>query len=91
MTNARRALRDYERSLNVSNNNTANATATTSFPVLTLAFAVLLVLKVAGNAGASWGLANLSWWVVFSPLLLGFGFFLLFLIIAFVVFLIADK
>lgn len=54
---------------------TATATATTSFPVFGLAFVVLLVLKLAGMAGASWGLANLSWWWVFSPLLIGLGIF----------------
>lgn len=63
-----------------TNNNTATATATAGFPVLGLAFAVLLVLKLAGMAGASWGLANLSWWWVFAPLLFGWGIFLLFLI-----------
>jgi hypothetical protein len=63
-----------------TNNNTANAAV--SFPVFGLAFAVLLVLKIAGLAGASWGLANLSWWWVFSPLLIGFGIF--FLVLAFV-------
>lgn len=72
-------------------NNSANATATTSFPVLGLAFAVLLVLKLAGMAGASWGLANLSWWWVFSPLLIGFGIFFLVLAVVLVVALFASR
>lgn len=69
------------------NNNTASVT--TTFPVLGLAFAVLFVLKVAGMAGASWGLASLSWWWVFAPLLIGFGVFvivILFVIIAAILF-----
>lgn len=53
---------------------TATATASAGFPIFGLAFAVLFVLKVAGLAGASWGLANLSWWWVVSPLLIGLGF-----------------
>jgi len=53
---------------------TATATASVGFPVFGAAFAVLFVLKVAGMAGASWGLANLSWWWVVSPLLIGLGF-----------------
>jgi hypothetical protein len=55
----------------------ASASATVSVSWLGLAFAVLLVLKIAGEAGAAWGLANLSWWWVFSPLLIGFGLFFL--------------
>lgn len=54
-------------------NNSATSSVSVSF--LGLAFAVLLVLKVAGLAGASWGLANLSWWWVFSPILIGLGLF----------------
>lgn len=73
MTNAHRALRDYERSLNMSNN-TANASATIAFPFATLAVAVMAVLKIAGMQGASWGLANLSWWWVFSPWLFAIAF-----------------
>jgi hypothetical protein len=56
--------------------NTATA-STGGVSFLGLAFAVLLTLKIAGEAGASWGLANLSWWWVFSPLLIGFGLFVL--------------
>lgn len=53
-------------------NNSATASASVGFPVFTLAFAVLLVLKVAGMYGASWGLASISWFWVFSPFLFGF-------------------
>lgn len=64
----------------MTNNNTATASASAGIPVFGLAFAILFILKVAGLAGASWGLASLSWWWVFAPLLIGFGIF--FLIIA---------
>lgn len=56
-----------------SSKSSASASASVGFPVFGLAFAVLFVLKVAGLAGASWGLANLSWWWVVSPILIGFG------------------
>lgn len=61
----------------------ANATASASvgFPVFTFVFAVLLVLKVAGQAGASWGLANLSWFWVFSPLIFGFAWVFFWLVV----------
>lgn len=61
----------------------ASANASTGCSVFGLAFAVLFVLKVAGLAGASWGLAELSWWWVFSPILIGFGIFFLVLAIVF--------
>lgn len=65
----------------------ATSSASVGFPVFTLAFLVLLVLKVAGTHGASWGLANISWFWVFSPLLLGFAWvvfwLLIFILIAF--------
>ena len=67
----------------------ATATATASFPVFGLAFAVLLVLKLAGMAGATWGLANLSWWWVFSPLLIGFGLTVLIIVLVLIGVLIA--
>lgn len=72
-------------------NSSATASATTSFPVFGLAFAVLLVLKVAGMAGASWGLANLSWFWVFFPLMLGFGLFFLIMLIFLVIAVFASK
>lgn len=59
----------------------ATASASVGFPVFGLAFAVLFVLKVAGMAGASWGLANLSWWWVVSPLLIGFGWFVFWILV----------
>ena len=58
-----------------TNENNATATVNHTVPVLGWAFAILFVLKVAGEAGASWGLAGLSWWWVFAPLLIGFGIF----------------
>ena len=75
----------------MTTNNTATATAGTSFPVLGLAFVVLLVLKLAGEAGASWGLASLSWFWVFFPLLLGFGIFIIVMVILFLVILFTDR
>lgn len=74
-------------------NSTSSATASVSVPFLGLAFAVLLVLKVAGMAGASWGLANLSWWWVFSPVLIGIGLTLAVLVLfglGFLVYLVVD-
>jgi hypothetical protein len=71
--------------------NEATASATTSFPVFGLAFAVLLVLKLAGMAGASWGLASLSWWWVFAPLLIGFAFWILVIFIFLVIAFLATK
>lgn len=75
----------------MANAPTANATATASrgLPVFALATMVLFILKVAGEAGASWGLANISWWLVFAPLLLGFGIALIFLTIFLIFVLIA--
>lgn len=68
-----------------TNNNSATASASVGFPVFTIAFLTLLVLKIAGLNGASWGLANLSWWWVFSPLLIGFGLFVLIMFVLIVV------
>lgn len=74
----------------MTDKNSATATASVGFPVFGLAFAVLFVLKVAGLAGASWGLANLSWWWVFSPLLIGLALSLVVIaIFLFIVFLVA--
>lgn len=61
---------------------TASATATSTFPVFGLVFVVLFVLKVAGLAGASWGLANLSWWWVVLPLFVPWAILLIFLTLA---------
>lgn len=72
-------------------NNSSSATATASFPVFGLAFAVLLILKVAGLAGASWGLASLSWFWVFFPLMLGFGLFLFVIAIVLLVAVFASR
>lgn len=65
----------------MSASNTATSTASVGFPIFGAAFAVLLVLKVAGMAGASWGLANLSWWWVVSPLLIGLGLSVLMIVV----------
>lgn len=69
----------------MTNTPQATATATASFPVFGLAFVVLFILKVAGLAGASWGLANLSWWWVISPLLIGLGLTAVVLLVVFLV------
>lgn len=58
----------------MSSSSSSSSAGVGIFGVLT---AVLLVFKLAGMAGASWGLANLSWWVVFAPVLIGFGLTLL--------------
>jgi hypothetical protein len=48
---------------------------------------VLLVLKIAALNGASWGL-NISWFWVFSPLIIGFALTLFILAIFFLVILV---
>jgi hypothetical protein len=58
---------------------TASATATSTFPIFGLVFVVLFVLKVAGLAGASWGLATLSWWWVVLPLFIPWAILLVIL------------
>lgn len=75
----------------MTTSNSASSSASISFPVFGLAFAVLLVLKVAGLAGASWGLASLSWFWVFFPLLLGFGLFLFVIAIVLLVAVFASR
>lgn len=72
---------------NQATNNSSSSTG--GIGALGLIFAVLFVLKVAGLNGASWGLANLSWWWVFSPLLIGFGLFVLVMLVIAVIFVIA--
>lgn len=71
----------------MSGNATASASSSAGIGIFGLATIVLLVFKLAGIAGVSWGLANLSWFWVFAPLLVGFAislfFILLFLVIAF--------
>ena len=69
----------------MSNTPQASSSSSVSVSFLGLAFAVLLVLKIAGMAGASWGLANLSWFWVFSPILIGFGIFLLVLAVILII------
>lgn len=62
-------------------NSSASASASTGgIGVLGLTTIVLLVFKLAGMAGASWGLANLSWFWVFAPILFGIGMTVVFLI-----------
>jgi len=75
----------------VSNSNATASASSSGIGVFGLAFAVLLIFKLAGMAGASWGLANLSWWWVFSPLLIGFGLSIVVLIVFFVSVLAASK
>lgn len=52
---------------------------------------VLLVFKLAGMAGASWGLANLSWFWVFAPILAGIALTLVFLVIAIIIAVLVSK
>lgn len=69
-------------------NNTASASASSgSIGIFGLLTAILLVFKLAGMGGASWGLANLSWFWVFAPL--GFGILLSLFFIGLMIFLIA--
>lgn len=56
----------------MSNNSASTGNGLGLFGAITV---VLLVFKLAGMAGASWGLANLSWWWVFAPALVGTGLF----------------
>lgn len=72
-------------------NSSASANATSTFPIFGLAFVILLVLKVAGMAGASWGLANLSWFWVVSPLLIGFGITVVVIAILFIIAFLSTK
>lgn len=51
--------------------NSNSSTATGGVGIFGLLTAILLVFKLAGLAGVSWGLANLSWFWVFAPLLAG--------------------
>lgn len=75
MTNARRTLRNYERSLTVSNQPQATATASSGgIGLFGLTFVALLVLKLTG-------LADISWLIVFLPLIIGFGLVVLFLLV----------
>lgn len=90
MTSLRKALTNYERSIMTTTPTaTASATASRGLPVFALATMVLFVLKVAGEAGATWGLANISWWLVFTPLLIGFAIAAVILVIALIIVLVA--
>lgn len=71
--------------------NSSSASASGGIGVFGVAFIALLVFKLAGMAGASWGLANLSWWWVFSPILIATGLTLLVLFFVLVVALITSK
>lgn len=71
--------------------NNASASASGGIGLFGLAFIALLVFKLAGMAGASWGLANLSWWWVFSPLLIGFGLWLLIVAIVVIIAVLVNK
>lgn len=68
--------------MNYSTNNAPRATASASsnggIGLCGLTFVVLLALKLAG-------IADISWWWVFSPLLIGFGLTLLVIIVVLVV------
>lgn len=82
MASTRKALRDYERSLTMSNStSSATASANGGIGIFGLITVVLLVFKLAGMAGASWGLANLSWFWVFAPLLFGIALSIIFIVI----------
>lgn len=72
-------MEQKRKTLTTTNNNTASASG--GIGLFGLAFIALLVFKLAGMAGASWGLASLSWWWVFSPLLIGFGIWLLIVLV----------
>lgn len=69
----------------MTTNNVSSSSVSGGIGLFGLAFIVLLVFKLAGLAGASWGIANLSWLVVFSPLLVGFALWLLIVVIVLVV------
>lgn len=72
----------------------SNATATASsrgFGVFGAAFLILLVFKLAGLAGVSWGLAELSWLWVVAPLLIGFAWALFWIVVLLVIAWFASK
>lgn len=75
----------------MSSSSSSSSSSSTGIGVLGLTFVVLLVFKLAGMAGASWGLASLSWFWVFSPLILGFGIFFVVLAVIAIVALIVNK
>jgi Na+/H+-translocating membrane pyrophosphatase len=67
---------------------------TTSFPVLALISGILFILKVAGDAGTSWGVVGMSYWTVFAPILYGLAVaVVILLVVALVILVIAllDK
>lgn len=59
----------------------SSSASSTGVGVFGLAFLVLLVFKLAGLAGVSWGLASLSWFWVLSPLLFGFAWVLFWIVV----------
>lgn len=65
-----------------NSSSSASATSSAGIGIFGLAFLVLLVFKLAGLAGVSWGLANLSWFWVISPLLFGVAWVIFWLVVA---------
>lgn len=75
----------------MSNSSSASASASGGIGIFGLAFIALLVFKLAGMAGASWGLANLSWWWVFAPVIIGFSLSIMTLLIFVIIAVLVSK
>lgn len=69
---------------------TATATSRSGVSVLGLTFLILLVFKLAGMAGVSWGLANLSWFWIVLPLVLSWVWTLFFMVVLVIAAALAD-
>jgi hypothetical protein len=69
----------------------SSSSSSAGIGIFGLLTAILLVFKLAGMAGASWGLANLSWFWVFAPLGFGICFSLVLLLIIGIIAFIASK
>lgn len=65
--------------------NTNSASSSSGIGIFGLLTAILLVFKLAGMAGVSWGLPNLSWLWVFAPLAIGIVISVVFLLVALVI------
>lgn len=67
----------------MTTNNSATATASGGIGFFGLLTIVLVVLKALGYL-------NISWWLVFTPLFVGWGIALIFLLIFLVIVIVSD-
>ena len=75
----------------MSNSNNASASASGGIGIFGLLTAILLVFKLAGMAGVSWGLADLSWVWVFAPLAIGFAIYFTIILVVLLIAAIATR